>query len=162
MSDAIKMIVLDVDGTLTNGQILLMEIDNKIVEAKSFNVKDGMGISQWIKDGGLVSIISGRRCSVVLHRARELGVQEIHLGIENKLPCLNGICEKYEILPSNIACIGDDINDIVLYNFCRYSFAPADASIVNRSRASFITNARGGHGAVREMIDILMGMKACK
>lgn len=159
MSDMIRMIVLDVDGTLTNGQILLANIDGKIVEVKSFNVKDGMGIAEWIKNGGLVSIISGRYCVATGHRAKELGIQEVHLGVDDKLACLKQICQKYKILPDNVACIGDDTNDINMYAFCRYSFAPADANAINRMRASFVTHAKGGEGAVREMIDILMNIK---
>lgn len=151
----IKMIVLDVDGTLTNGQIGLLHINNIIAEVKSFSVKDGMGISTWIKAGGLVSIISGRRCLLTQQRAKELGVHEVHLGIDDKLSCLKNICEKYRILPNQVACMGDDINDLGMYEFCRYSFAPADASITNKIRASFITHAKGGEGAVREMIDML-------
>lgn len=152
------MIALDVDGTLTDGQILLMDINGCIAEAKSFNVKDGMGIAKWIKRGGLVSIISGRKSLVVEHRARELGVHEICLGVCDKLTCLNEICKKYGILPSNVACIGDDINDIGLYDVCAYSFAPSDSSPTNLAKARFVTKAGGGHGAVREMIDMLFGM----
>lgn len=153
----IKMIALDVDGTLTNGQILLMNINDYIVEAKSFNVKDGMGIVEWIRRGGLVSIISGRESTIVEHRAKELGIHEVCLGVDDKLMCLNDICKKYNISPSNIACIGDDVNDIVLYDVCAYSFAPSDSSPINLAKACFVTKAAGGHGAVREMIDMLLG-----
>ncbi|RDU65292.1 3-deoxy-D-manno-octulosonate 8-phosphate phosphatase [Helicobacter didelphidarum] len=159
MSDMIKMIVLDVDGTLTNGQITLTKINDVFTESKSFNVKDGMGITEWINGGGVVSIISGRRCAITQYRANELGVQEVHLGVQDKLACLKEICEKYRILPDNVACIGDDVNDINMYAFCRYSFAPADASAINKTRASFVTHAKGGEGAVREMIEILSGIK---
>lgn len=159
MSDMIKMIVLDVDGTLTNGQIGLLHINNVIAEVKSFNVKDGMGISTWIKTGRFVSIISGRQCILTQHRAKELGIHEVHLGIEDKLSCLKKICRKYNILPDNVACIGDDINDLSMYEFCRYSFAPADANTVNKMKASFVTHAKGGEGAVREMIDMLTNIK---
>ncbi len=159
MSDMIKMIVLDVDGTLTNGQIGLLHINNVIVEVKNFNVKDGMGIAEWIKAGGFVSIISGRQCLLTQHRAKELGIHEVHLGVDDKLACLKAICKKYKILADNVACIGDDINDLNMYAFCRYSFAPADASTINKTRASFVTHAKGGEGAVREMIDILTNIK---
>ncbi|MDY5185890.1 HAD family hydrolase [Helicobacter trogontum] len=159
MSDMIKMIVLDVDGTLTNGQIGLLHINGVITETKSFNVKDGMGISEWIKSGGLVSIISGRQCILTQHRAKELGIYEVHLGIDDKLACLKRICKKYRISSDNVACIGDDINDLNMYAFCRYSFAPADASSINKMRASFVTHAKGGEGAVREMIDTLANIK---
>ena len=159
MSEMIKMIVVDVDGTLTNGQIMLMNVGGRIFEGKSFNAKDGMGITEWIRDGGIVSFTSGRYCDTTKYRAKELGVQEIHLGVNDKLDCLKKICEKYKLLPDNVACIGDDVNDIGLYAFCHYSFAPADASDINRMRASFVTHAKGGEGAVREMIDILMGIK---
>ena len=159
MSDMIKLIVLDVDGTMTNGQITFSNINGVMVESKSFNVKDGMGISEWIKGGGIVCIISGRKCDIVAHRARELGVQEVHLGIEDKLACLKEICERHRILPDNTACIGDDVNDINMYAFCRYSFAPADASLINKARASFTTRAKGGEGCVREMIDMLDSIK---
>ncbi len=159
MSDMIKMIVLDVDGTLTNGQITFVNINGVISEIKSFNVKDGMGMAEWIKSGGIVSIISGRNCDIVKHRAKEIGIQEIHLGVEDKLACLKEICKKHKLLADNVACIGDDINDINMYAFCRYSFAPSNASKINKTRASFVTHAKGGDGAVREMIDILSHIK---
>ncbi len=159
MNNMIKMLVLDVDGTMTNGQIVLTNINGQIIESKSFNIKDGMGIAEWIKNGGLVSIISGRKCVVTQHRAQELGIQEVHLGVEDKLACLKNICKKYGILSDNIACIGDDINDINMYAFCRYSFAPSDASPINKTRASFVTKAKGGEGAIREMIDMLINIK---
>lgn len=159
MSNIIKMIVLDVDGTMTNGQISYSLIDGKIIEFKSFNIKDGMGIHEWIKAGKLVSIISGRKCALTQHRANELGIQEVHLGIQDKLTCLKEICKKLHILPENVACIGDDINDIDMYAFCRYSFAPSDAYRVNKAHASFITKAKGGEGAVREMIEILKNIE---
>lgn len=159
MSDMIKLIVLDVDGTMTNGQIMLSKIKGEIVESKSFNIKDGMGIALWQQNGGIVAIISGRKCEITSHRARELKIAEVHLGVEDKLACLKKICEKYRILPENTACIGDDVNDINMYAFCRYSFAPADACGINKARASFVTHARGGEGCIREMIDILDSIK---
>lgn len=159
MNNMIKMIVLDVDGTLTNGSIGLLHINNVIAEVKSFNVKDGMGIANWIKSGGFVSVISGRQCLLTQHRAKELGIHEVHLGVDDKLTCLKKICKKYKILSDNVACIGDDINDLSMYAFCRYSFAPADASEINKMRASFVTHAKGGEGAVREMIDMLTNIK---
>ncbi len=159
MSDMIKMIVLDVDGTLTNGQITFANVNGVLSEIKSFNVKDGMSISEWIKSGGMVSIISGRDCAITKHRAEEMNIQEVHLGVKDKLKCLKDICKRHKILSDNVACMGDDINDINMYAFCRYSFAPADASEINKMRASFVTHAKGGEGAVREMIDILSNIK---
>ena len=155
----IKMIVLDVDGTLTDGSITFIHTNNGIYESKSFNTKDGLGIALWIKNGGLVSIISGRKCHLTEQRAKELGVHEIHLGIDDKVKCLEESIKKYHLSPQNLACIGDDLNDLGMYEFCKYSFAPSDASARNLSKATFITKARGGRGAVREMIEMLNAMQ---
>lgn len=151
----IKMIVLDVDGTLTNGKISLYQKDSEVYEIKSFNIKDGLGIVKWIKHGGIVAIISGRKCELTRHRFSALGAQEIFLGIEDKLSLLKELAAKYNFKAKNIACIGDDENDLGILSFCKYKFAPRDCAKSLKGKAKILSK-KGGEGAVREMIDIIL------
>lgn len=154
----VKMIVLDVDGTLTNGNISLYQQDKEVYEIKSFNIKDGLGIVKWISQGGLVAIISGRPCKLTQTRFSALGVKEIFLGVDDKLSVLKDIATRYNLKPKNIACIGDDENDLEMFSFCKYKFAPLDCVKSLRSKAKILSK-RGGKGAVREMIEILLKNK---
>ena len=105
----IQLIILDVDGTLTNGQIIYGNDGNEI---KSFNVKDGLGIAAWIKLGKKVAIITGRQSKIVENRARELNITYIKQGISNKAEALKEILEESQIPLNEVAVIGDDLNDL--------------------------------------------------
>ncbi len=149
----IKLIVLDVDGSMTNGAITF---DENGVESKSFNVKDGLGITTWLKIGGEAVIITGRTSKIVERRAKELGIVHFFQSIKNKREILENLLKILDIDSSEVAVIGDDLNDVGMFKFVHKSFAPADATEAAKEHASVILRKKGGEGAVREMIDMLV------
>jgi len=150
---SIKLIVLDIDGTMTDGRIIY---DTKGMEYKSFNVKDGLGIASWLKLGNSVAIITGRRSNIVDRRAEELGIEHCYQSIKNKKHKLREIVEDLGIEYSEVAAIGDDWNDYDMLNSVDRAFAPLDAVRAIREIATDKLYSRGGDGAVREMIDVLI------
>ena len=146
----IKMLVMDVDGTLTDGRIYI-GADGEVM--KAFDVKDGYGIVQIRNKGVLPVIITGRTSPIVEKRAGELGISELHQGIHNKLEKLKEIAEKYNIKAEEIAYIGDDLNDLECINYCSMTACPEDAMEEIKSLVSYVCKKSGGRGAVREFID---------
>lgn len=148
----IKLLVMDVDGTLTDGKIY-MSADGELL--KAFNIKDGYAIAH-LKDKQIVPvIITGRSSEILVRRCRELGIVELYQGIEDKTAKLLSICEKYQVRTSNVAYIGDDLNDLECMKICGYSAAPADAVEEVLACVDYICKHRGGEGAVREFIEQL-------
>lgn len=149
----IRLLILDVDGVLTDGSIIL---DNNGNELKSFHVRDGHGIKMLQKVGIEIAIITGRRADVVERRASELGIQHVYQGALNKAAAYADLQEKTGIPASAIACVGDDIVDIPLLRRAALSVAVADATEETRAAAAYVTKARGGRGAVREVCDLIL------
>jgi len=148
----IELIVLDVDGCMTDGSVIYSSDD----EIKSFNVKDGLAIASWIKLGKKVAIITGRSSKVVEQRAKELGVQYLHQGIKNKDIILIEIAKKENLNLNQIAVIGDDLNDLKMLSIAGIAFTPADATIYIHDVVDVILSASGGKGAIREMIEYIV------
>ena len=146
----IELLVFDVDGCLTDGQITYSENGDEI---KSFNVKDGLAISSWIRLGKKAAIITGRRSKIVERRAKELGINYLFQGVHDKLEVLEGICKEEKIELSDVAAIGDDLNDYNMLNAVGKSFTPADGSEYVRELSSVVLYNTGGNGAVREMVE---------
>jgi len=149
----IELIVLDVDGTMTDGHITYSQNGDEI---KSFNVKDGLAIVSWMKLGKKVAIITGRSSSIVQRRAKELHIEYFYQGIEDKLGTLQTLCKKLNITMDNVAAIGDDLNDYKMLQAVNLSFVPSDASMHVEKVATVVLMRRGGDGAVREMIEYLI------
>jgi len=150
----IKLIVLDVDGTLTNGQITY---DSNGIESKSFDVKDGLAIASWTKQLGLkAAIITGRKSNIVEKRASDLGIQYLYQGIKNKKKILEEILEKEGMSFEEVATIGDDLNDYNMLKSSYLSFCPADAVEDIKQIVNIICKKNGGNGAVREMIEYIL------
>ena len=149
----IELLVFDVDGCLTNGQITYSESGDEI---KSFNVKDGLAISSWIRLGKKAAIITGRRSKIVERRAKELGINHLRQGIHNKLEVLEEICQEEGIALENVAAIGDDLNDYNMLCSVGRSFTPADGSEYIRELSGIVLYSAGGEGAVREMIETII------
>ncbi|NLI30464.1 MAG: 3-deoxy-manno-octulosonate-8-phosphatase KdsC [Nitrospiraceae bacterium] len=149
----IRLLILDVDGVLTDGSIIL---DNNGNELKAFHVRDGHGIKMLQKVGIEIAIITGRRADVVERRASELGIQHVYQGVLNKAAAYADLQEKTGIPASAIACVGDDIVDIPLLRRAALSVAVADATEETRAAAAYVTKARGGRGAVREVCDLIL------
>ncbi len=148
----IDLIILDVDGCLTDGKIIY---SNSGDETKAFNVKDGLAISCWVKLGHQAAIITGRHSKLLERRANELGITHLHQGVKDKAAQLNYLSEKLNIPLRNIAAIGDDLNDYKMLSMVGLSFTPQDGSKHVKSMVKRVCEADGGEGAVREMIEEL-------
>lgn len=153
----IQLVILDVDGVLTDGGIYLAADGS---EAKRFDVKDGFGIAQWRRAGGRVAFLTGRRGTVVDHRARELGVDCVKQGSKDKGTDARGICSELGVEASRALVVGDDLPDLAAFGVCGVAVAVADAVEEVRSAAHGVTSARGGHGAVREIVEVLLATRA--
>jgi len=149
----IELLVFDVDGCLTNGQITYGEDGNEI---KAFSVKDGLAISSWIRLGKKAAIITGRRSKIVERRAKELGVNYLFQGVKNKLEVLDEIRQSEKIEYSQIAAIGDDLNDYRMLEAVGKSYTPADGSEYIRELCDVVLYSKGGEGAAREMIEAII------
>lgn len=150
----IELIVLDVDGTLTDGGITYT---NSGEELKTFDVSDGLAISTWTKKlGKSVAIITGRKSLIVEKRAKELGVKHLYQGVDNKDEVLENILKDENILWSQVAAIGDDLNDYKMLKKAGLSFTPANGSSYIKKIVNVICSCSGGKGAVREMIEFII------
>ncbi len=149
----IKLIVLDVDGCLSDGKLIYSA---DAVESKNFNVKDGLGITTWIKMGNHVAIITGRDSSIVKKRADELGIIHLYQGIKDKDRVLKELINSLEIDLSDVGAIGDDLNDYNMLKLVGRSFTPKNGVKEIKDMVDNVLSFNGGDGAVREMIDILV------
>lgn len=149
----IKLIVLDIDGCLSDGKIIYSSDGS---EVKNFNVKDGLGIVSWIKMGHQIAIITGRDSKMVQKRADELGVQHLYQGIKNKDKVLDSIIKSLNLKSYEVAAIGDDLNDYRMLKFVGRSFTPKNGVKAIKSIVDTVLSRDGGDAAVREMIDILV------
>jgi len=149
----IKLIVLDVDGCLTDGKIIYGSDGSEI---KAFDVKDGLAIASWLKLGHHVAIITGRKSAIVTRRAEELGIKFLYQDIKNKAEVLREILLKLEIEPYEVAAIGDDLNDYGMLRFVGRSFTPKNGVETIQEIVNTTLTKDGGNGAVREMIDIII------
>ncbi len=149
----IKLIVLDVDGCLTNGSIHYTVNGDEI---KSFNVKDGLAIASWIRMGKKAAIITGRVSSIVTRRAKELNITHLYQNVKNKKEKLLEIAKIENISLDEIAVIGDDLNDYGMLKEAGLSFTPSDGSNYIKNIVNVVLNKKGGEGAVREMIEYIL------
>jgi len=152
----IKLLILDVDGVLTDGSIML---DNEENEFKSFHVRDGHGIKMLKKAGLIVAMVTGRHSQVVERRARELGITDVYQDCHDKMIPYRQLLEKYSVDSGKVAYIGDDIVDLPLLHMAGFSIAVADAAEEAKGAAMMITKSTGGRGAVREVSDFLLKAK---
>jgi 3-deoxy-D-manno-octulosonate 8-phosphate phosphatase (KDO 8-P phosphatase) len=150
---SIKLIVLDVDGTMTDGKIVYSENGDEI---KAFCVKDGLAIASWIRLGKEVAIITGRRSKIVERRAKELGITHYYQGVKNKKEVLDELLSTLNLEPKNVASIGDDLNDHPMLISSEISFAPLNANHYILGIVNVVLSKNGGDGAVREMIEQLI------
>lgn len=147
----IKLVVLDVDGTMTDGGMYFTENGDQI---KKYNTKDGMAIKRGSKDGMQFGIIShGHKLNMVKDRADLLGIQHVYVGQESKTEVLAKWCEELGITPEQVAYVGDDINDIEIMEAVGVSACPADAVKSVKSVADVVLSKNGGAGCVREFLD---------
>jgi len=146
----IKLLVMDVDGTLTNSKVYY---SSKGEELKEFSIRDGMGI-ELLKNAGIkTAIITTENSQIVTSRASKLKIENIILGSRNKKKDLNDLTEKLKISLENVAYIGDDVNDIQAMEISGVAACPVDAVSSVKKKSDYICKKGGGNGAVREFIE---------
>jgi len=149
----IKLLLLDVDGVMTDGRIIY---DDRGAEIKEFHVKDGLGIRMLILAGIQVGIVTGRSSPALKHRCNNLGIQIVFDGVREKAVVWDEIIRSQKVSPDQIAFIGDDLPDLPLMRLVGLCIAVADAHSSVIREAHMVTTAKGGNGAVREVSDAIL------
>ncbi len=147
------MLILDVDGVMTDGSLPYSEHGNSW---KSFYVQDGGALRIWQDTGGLAAIISGRQCPGVVARARDLGIRIVHEAVAAKLPVYRAICQENDLGDEDVCVMGDDLLDLPIMTQCGYPIAVANAVPMVKRAARYVTRLPGGRGAIREAVERLM------
>ncbi|MBU1075936.1 MAG: HAD hydrolase family protein [Spirochaetes bacterium] len=149
----IKLILLDVDGVLTDGGLYF---DNKGMEYKRFNVADGSGIKMALYTGIQFAIVTGRRSKIVQNRAKELGIKKVYQGILKKVALFNRLKKDFKVSADQIAYIADDVIDLQLLRLVGVKVAVKNACKEIKKISDIMTSRKGGEGAVREFIEYLL------
>ena len=149
----IKLIVLDVDGTLTDGGIYY---DSQGNEMKRFDVKDGLGILVARKAGLEFAVITGRASPMVERRVKELGTKYLLQGVQKKYPALLELAKNCNLSMDEIGYIGDDLNDLQCMEAVGFRSCPSDAVAAAKAICNYVASVPGGHGAVRESLEYLL------
>ena len=152
----LRVLILDVDGVLTNGEII---IDDAGRETKHFNVRDGHGLRMLMRYGMEVVFLTGRTSQVVNHRALDLGINEVYQGVWNKLEVFEEMLRKKNIVPAATAFVGDDLVDVPVLRRVGFSATVADAAADLKNVVDYITEQKGGCGAVREICELILKAK---
>jgi 3-deoxy-D-manno-octulosonate 8-phosphate phosphatase (KDO 8-P phosphatase) len=152
----VKLLALDVDGVLTDGGLYYTEHGE---ELKKFNVKDGQGLQLLRQAGVEVALISSGASPATLHRARRLGLPHVFIAVESKLVTLRALCQELGIDLSQVAYVGDDVNDLPTMQAVGCPLTVADAMPPNRACAVYVTHAAGGQGAVREICELMLSCR---
>ena len=153
----IRLLVLDVDGVLTDGSLYYGARGEAL---KAFHVRDGHGIKLIQAAGVRVAVISGRKSAAVARRCRELGIRHVLQGIDNKSAALSRLLQQLQFSAGQVACIGDDTPDIPVFARAAFAVAVADAHPLARAAAHRVTRLTGGRGAVREVCDWLLDARS--
>ena len=149
----IRLVAFDVDGTLTDGR-LWFDADGR--ESKAFHAQDGLGLRLLEDNGIAVAWITARDSASARARARDLRLTHSHTGIHDKLACLRQLCATLGLAPAEVAYMGDDLNDLCLFNEVGLAVSPANGHAHVRARAHWTTAARGGEGAARDLCDLVL------
>jgi len=145
--------IFDVDGVLTDGTLLYGPAGE---ELKAFSAHDGHGLKMLAESGVACALLSGRRSAAVALRAKELGIAEVHLGIEDKLAVFSTIMEQKGLKAQNIGFMGDELVDLPVLTRCGFACAPREAPDAVRRRAHYVAQAPAGRGAAREVCELVM------
>ena len=149
----VRLLVLDVDGVLTDGVLVYGASGEEI---KRFHVRDGLAVQQARRAGVEIAIISGRASAAVTRRMSELGVVEVHQGVGDKESLLRGLLARLGVRAAETAVMGDDLPDLPLMRIAGLAMAPADAVAEVRRAARWVSASSGGQGAVREAVEMLL------
>lgn len=147
---ALRLVVLDVDGVLTDGGLFY---DDHSTQAKLYHSQDGHGLRMLMRAGIEVAIVSGRHSENLRHRAENLEIRALHMGIKTKLPVVERVVEEHKATWAETAMVGDDVVDLPAMLRSGVAVAPADGNRIVRRRADIVTDAPGGRGAVREFVE---------
>ena len=150
---AIELLVLDVDGVLTDGRIIYTA---EGVEIKAFHVRDGSGLVFWQKLGKQVAIISGRKSKTVDVRAQELSIRHVRQGVADKAAAFRQLLRDLDLRPGQAAAVGDDLPDLPVLRSAGLALVVADACPEVRAAGHYVTVAHGGRGAVREAVELIL------
>ena len=150
---AIELLLADVDGVLTDGRVIF---DNQGIETKHFHIRDGMGIKLWQRAGHKFGLVTGRSSHIVKIRAAELGVDIVRQTAEDKLPAVQEIVRQLGLSLEQVCYIGDDLPDLPAVRSVGLGVAVADGCAELRAAAHWTSNVRGGEGAVRETIEMIL------
>jgi 3-deoxy-D-manno-octulosonate 8-phosphate phosphatase (KDO 8-P phosphatase) len=153
----VRLVVLDVDGVLTDGGLYYAESGD---ELKRFHVRDGQGIVLLHAAGVRTAIVTARRSASVERRARELGIAEVHQAVDDKLAATKALLARLGVAPEQTCYVGDDIGDLPAMRYVALSAAPADAVPAVRRAAALVTRAAGGQGAVRELAERILATRS--
>ncbi|MEZ8103133.1 3-deoxy-manno-octulosonate-8-phosphatase KdsC [Vibrio bivalvicida] len=149
----IKLLICDVDGVFSDG---LIYMGNNGEELKTFHTRDGYGVKSLMNAGIEIAIITGRRSQIVENRMKALGIKLIYQGQDDKIKAYEDICTKLDIAPEQTGYIGDDLIDWPVMEQVALKVCVADGHPLLRRRANYVTSIRGGHGAVREVCDLIL------
>ena len=149
----IKLLILDVDGVLTDGKIIY---NDRGEEIKAFHVRDGHGLKLLMRAGIGIALITGRKSKVVLHRARDLGIKNVYQRVTNKIEVYEKILKGEKLKDENVGFVGDDLVDIPVLKRVGFSAAVGDAIPEVREIADYVASKKGGEGAVREICELLL------
>ncbi|MCF8151795.1 MAG: phenylphosphate carboxylase subunit delta [Burkholderiaceae bacterium] len=149
----IKLVILDVDGVMTDGRIV---IDDNGVESRNFDIKDGMGVVVLMMSGVEVAIITSKKSGAVRHRAEELKIKRFHEGIKKKTEPYEEMLKEMGITDAQVAYVGDDLVDLSMMKRVGLPIAVGDAVADVKQHAAYVTKARGGYGAVREVAEMIL------
>ncbi|ABS06847.1 3-deoxy-manno-octulosonate-8-phosphatase KdsC [Shewanella baltica] len=149
----IKLLICDVDGVFSDGRIYL---SNSGEELKAFHTRDGYGVRSILTSGFNLAVITGRQSKIVENRMTALGVTHIYQGVDNKFEPYEALLALYGVTPEEVAYIGDDIVDLPVMNVVGLAVSVADGHPYVRQHAHFVTTLNGGHGALRELTDLLL------
>lgn len=152
-ASAIKLLICDVDGVFSDGRIYL---GNNGEELKAFHTRDGYGIKALRQAGIEVAVITGRNSAIVQQRMTSLTVPYIYQGQENKLAAFAQLQQQLQLMPTQIAYIGDDLADWMVMQHCGLAVSVKDAHPYLVQQSHFVTSLNGGYGAVRELCDLLL------
>ena len=153
---AIRLVILDVDGVLTDGKVI---VDDEGRESLRFDIQDGYGIVRAMREGLLFAIISGREAGAVDARAAQLGIEIVHQGQRDKRQAFQDVLRETAVELEHIGYIGDDLNDLPIMAQVGVVCAVANARPEVKEAADVVTSARGGDGAVREFLDLIMAAR---
>ncbi len=148
----VRLLAMDVDGTLTEGEMILLDGQ----QVKLFNVYDGLGIRLAMNYGLKVAWITGNTSEAVIERARTLEVTDVYQGARFKTEALKNAAEKHGLDMSEVAYVGDDLNDLPALEIAGVAIAVANATAEVKARADLVTERGGGHGAIREVIEAIL------